>query len=107
MAGATYGLLTKHAEDFGTLNLVYLRRGWLAEFITGVLSAYRLWNGNVTPEDLLGMLVEKHNEFMGSLGDARRILRTHPESVQDDIRKAAAALPDTHQSADQDQCGAA
>lgn len=56
---------------------------------------------------LLGMLAEKHNEFMSSLGDARRILRNHPESVQDEVCKAAAALPDTHQSADQDQCGAA
>jgi hypothetical protein len=104
--GVAYNRLVEHAEDFNTLDLIFERESWLADFITDVLSLYRHRNGDVTPENLLRVLAQQHNEFMGNLGDASRFLRDHPESAQDEVRKAAAALPDTHQSADQDQCGA-
>jgi hypothetical protein len=34
---------------------------------------------------------EKHNEIMGNLGDARRILPNHTGMVQDELRKARRA----------------
>jgi hypothetical protein len=97
----------KHAEDFTTLDMAYRRDKWLAGFIKLVLDVYRHRDGDVTPEDVLRILTEEHDGFMCDLAVARRVLRNHPESVQDEVRKDAAALPDTHQPADQDQCGAA
>jgi hypothetical protein len=107
MAGVAYDRLVEHAKDFSTLDRVYLRNTWLAHFIHSVLYAYRRWDGDVTPEDLLHSLTQEHADFVSNLRDARRTLRDHPELVQDEIRKAAAALPDTQDHRPLDQSGAA
>jgi hypothetical protein len=82
-----------YAEDFSGLTQVTIDGGWLYRFLNKIFKL-RLEGKAVTPEIAMDMLAFHQEDLDTLLEDARKVLRSHPGAVADDIRKAVASHPE-------------
>ena len=75
------------------LRLVALKGDWLIRFLRRLLESYD-YNNPMTPDDVAEDLDQYLIDFQHEIGDARKLIENHPETVAREIRELIHKRPE-------------
>jgi hypothetical protein len=86
--------IADYAEDFNGLNRVTIyNEGWLYQFLHGIFQRVNA-KDSLNPEDVMGMVDMYLRQLDDEADTAREFIRSHPELLKDEIRKAVHDRPE-------------